>query len=590
MSEPYAGQIQAQQISRPLSAAFSEMLAGRGVKTLCIAAVLLWLTFTVALPLAGLLGKSLYDQKGNFTGLANFLRFFSEPALFSSLTHSLWVSTITTLVAVPLGFLYAWCLNRTAVRGKKFFRGLAMAPLLAPTLMHGIVLIYLFGRKGLATTGFFGAIPGWDIGLYGSTGIIIAEALYAFPPCFLILSTALSLTDARLYEVAEALGASRWRTFTTVTLPGVKYGLISSVFVSFVSSFTDFGAPKVVGGSYNVLATDIYKHVIGQQNFVMGATVSVILLIPTALAFLADHLVQRRQSTAMASKAVPYQPKPNVGRDCLAMTVCCLMGSVFVCYLLTGLYASLVKVWPYKLTFTLAHFDFGATAGGGYLAFYNSLKMSAWSAVLGTVTAFFTGYVLEKFKECPGLRQVCAVLSLLPMALPGLVIGLAYIFFFNAPSWDVYGFRILNPFTFLYGTMGVLVLSNLIYFHTVSFLTARTALKQLDNEYEAVSESLSVPFTRLLRTVTFPVCLPAVLEIGYYFFVRSMTTLSAVIFLYSADLPLAAVAVANMDDAGDTAAALAMCVVIVATNFVVRMLYGVCTARLQRRAKAWKTR
>ncbi|GFK92992.1 Molybdenum transport system permease protein ModB [Fundidesulfovibrio magnetotacticus] len=590
MSGPSIAPLQARHVPSPAGSALAAALAGRGVKTLCIVAVLLWLTVTVALPLAGLLGKSLYDQKGNFTGLANFLRFFSEPALFSSLTHSLWVSTITTLAAVPLGFLYAWSLNRTTMRGKKFFRALAMAPLLAPTLMHGIVLIYLFGRKGLVTTGFFGAIPGWDIGLYGSTGIVIAEALYAFPPCFLILSTALSLTDARLYEAARALGASRWRIFTTVTLPGVKYGLISAVFVSFVSSFTDFGAPKVVGGSYNVLATDIYKHVIGQQNFVMGATVSVILLIPTALAFLADHIVQRRQSTAMASKAVPYQPKPNAGRDGLAMTVCCLLGSVFIIYLLTGLYASLVKVWPYKLSLTLAHFDFEATAGGGYRAFHNSLKMSAWSALLGTATAFFTGYVLEKFKECPRLRQVCSVLSLLPMALPGLVIGLAYIFFFNAPGWDFHGLRIPNPFTFLYGTMGLLVLSNLIYFHTVSFLTARTALKQLDSEYEAVSESLSVPFTRLLRTVTFPVCLPAVLEIGYYFFVRSMTTLSAVIFLYSADLPLAAVAVANMDDAGDTAAALAMCVVIVATNLAVRILYGACTAGLQRRARAWQTR
>lgn len=567
-----------------------DILSQRWVRGLLIVLVGLWLTVTVALPLAGLLSKSLFDTKGHYVGLGNFLQFFTQPELFSSLTHSLAVSTVTTLVAVPLGFVYAYGLTRTNIVGKTTFRALAMSPLFAPTLMHGIVLIYLFGRKGLVTTGFFGHTLGFDINLYGHVGIVIAEALYAFPPCFMILATALSLTDARLYEAAESLGASKWRIFHTVTLPGVKYGLMSAVFISFVSSFTDFGAPKVVGGSYNVLATDIYKHVIGQQNFVMGATVSVVLLIPTALAFLADFLVQRRQASGLAAKSVPYVPRRNLGRDTLAFLACCLISSTFLIYLLTGLFASLVDVWPYKLGLVLRHFNFTGAGGGGYAAFFNSLRMAAYSAVLGTGLAFFTAYCLEKFKEYPKLRQGCAVLSLLPMALPGLVIGLAYIFYFNAPGWDLGGLHIPNPLHGLYGTMGILVVSNLIYFHTVSFLTARTALKQLDREYEAVSDSLGVPFTRLLRTVTLPVCLPAVLEIGYYFFVRSMTTLSAVIFLYSADLPLASVAVANMDDAGDTAAALAMCVVIVATNLVVRMVYGVCTAKVRRRARVWTNR
>ncbi|NDY58963.1 putative 2-aminoethylphosphonate ABC transporter permease subunit [Desulfovibrio sulfodismutans] len=580
----------AQAVPAARPSALSDILAGRGIRGVFIALAGLWLTVTVALPLVGLLSKSLYATDGQFAGFANFLRFFTEPSLFSSLTHSLWVSSLTTLVAVPLAFVYAYGMCRANIPGKTVFRALAMSPLFAPTLMHGIVLVYLFGKKGLVTTGFFGHTPGFDISLYGHVGIIIAEALYAFPPSFLILSTALSLTDARLYEAAASLGASRFRIFRTVTLPGVKYGLMSAIFISFVSSFTDFGAPKVVGGSYNVLATDIYKHVIGQQNFVMGATVSVILLIPTALAFLADYLIQRRQVSTMAAKAVPYVPRRNNARDLLAFCSCGLISLCFIIYLATGLFASLVDVWPYKLGLVLRHYDFTGAGGGGYTAFFNSLRMSAYSAVLGAFLAFFTAYVLEKFKEYPRLRLGCAALSLLPMALPGLVIGLAYIFFFNSPGWSLLGVHIPNPLNFLYATMGILVLSNLVYFHTVSFLTARTALKQLDREYEAVSDSLGAPFTRLLRTVTLPVCLPAVIEIGYYFFVRSMTTLSAVIFLYSADIPLAAVAVANMDDAGDTAAALAMCVLIVATNLVVRMVYGLCTAGVRRKARVWMQR
>ncbi len=131
-------------------------------------------------------------------------------------------------------------------------------PLFAPTLLNGIALIYLFGRKGLITKGFFGLIPGLKIPLYGPVGIIVSEVMYTFPQAMLILSIALSITDARLYEAARSLGAGRLRIFFTVTLPSIKYGLLSAVFVCFILAFTDFGAPKVVGGNFNILATDIY--------------------------------------------------------------------------------------------------------------------------------------------------------------------------------------------------------------------------------------------------------------------------------------------------------------------------------------------
>jgi iron(III) transport system permease protein len=185
------------------------------------------------------------------------------------------------------------------------------------------------------------------------------------------------------------------------------------------------------------------------------------------------------------------------------------------------------------------------------------------------------------------LRRVAYLLSTLPLALPGLVIGLAYIFFFNTPSWRLHGLEMPNPVHALYRTMGILVLCNVVHFYTVSFLTATTALKQLDKEFEAVSHSLGVPFYKTFLRVTAPVCLPAILEIGMYYFVNSMATVSGVIFLYSADLPLASVAVANMDDAGDIAAAAAMSVLIVLANIAARVVYGVLTKGARRRSQAW---
>jgi iron(III) transport system permease protein len=216
--------------------------------------------------------------------------------------------------------------------------------------------------------------------------------------------------------------------------------------------------------------------------------------------------------------------------------------------------------------------------------------MSLYSAFFGTALTFASAYLVEKGTGMRLLRQTAYFLSMIPLAIPGLVIGLAYIFFFNAPGWRIFGLNLPNPFNPLYGTMAILVLSNIVHFFTVGFLTATTALKQLDREFEAVSASMAVPFYLTFFRVTVPVCLPAILEIGMYYFVNSMATVSAVIFLHSADIPIASVAVANMDDAGDIAPACAMSVLIVATNLVVRLLYGLITRKLQTRAEAWAAR
>ncbi len=547
----------------------------------------LWLVLAVIVPLGTLLIQSMQDQQGNYVGLANFIYYFQTPALSNSLFNSIFVSVVTTVIAVTLGFVFAYALTRTAIPGKAVFRTLAMMPLFAPTLLNGIVLVYLFGRQGLITRGFFGTLPGVDIGLYGPVGIIIAEAFFTFPQAVLILSIALRMTDARLYEASESLGASRLRTFFTVTLPGIKYGLLSSIFVCFVLAFTDFGAPKVVGGGYNILAVDIYKQVIGQQNFVMGAVVSVVLLIPTMAAFILDRIIQRRQVAMFAAKAVPLVPDRQPLRDRLLLGYCGLIVCLIIGFFATAVFASLVKVWPYNLELGFWHYNFEGTGGGGYEAFFNSVRMSFYTAIIGTAVTFFSAYLTEKTRNMHAPRQAAYFLSIIPLALPGMVIGLSYIFFFNAPGWTIAGTFIPNPFNALYGTMAILVLCNIVHFYTVSFLTATTALKQMDKEFESVAESMAVPFYKTFFRVTVPVCLPAILEIGIYFFVNAMATVSGVIFLYSSDTRLASVAIANMDDAGDIAPACAMAVLVVLTNVLVRALYGGLTMGLRRRAQTW---
>src|SRR5436309_13463875 len=192
----------------------------------------------------------------------------------------------------------------------------AVLPLFAPSLLSAISLICLFGNQGLLK----GIMFGGDI--YGANGIIVAQVFYCFPHALIIAVTALALADARLYEVADALGTSKSRIFRTVTLPGAKFGLINAAFVVFTLVVTDFGIAKVIGGQFNVLATDAYKQVVGQQNFEMGAVVGMVLLVPAVLAFAIDRIVQRRQVALLSARAVPYEPKPSrseehrVGKEC----------------------------------------------------------------------------------------------------------------------------------------------------------------------------------------------------------------------------------------------------------------------------------
>lgn len=540
----------------------------------------------ILLPLGLLFARSLSDAAGGSVGLANYVAYFQTPTLTRSLPNSLWIAGLSTLLSVGLGSVFAYGLTRTAMPAKGLLRTVAMLPLYAPPMVLAIALIYLFGNKGLVTNGLLGVVPPIDIGLYGPTGIVLAEVLYCFPQVLLIMSVSLRLADARLYEAATALRASPLRTFFTVTLPSIKYGLASATFVSFVLAFTDFGAPKVVGGGYPVLATDIFNQVIGQQNFTMGATVSMVLLIPTALAFAVDRLIQRRHVAALTTRAVPLQPRPDPALDRAMFIVCGLIALTIVVVLGMGLLASLVQVWPYDLRPTLRHYEFRGVAGG-YQNFWNSIWISSATAIIGSAVIFLSAYLIEKLRIPRLARTGIYVLSMLPVALPGLALGLAYILLFNQPAWDVAGIAVPNPLAGLYGTAAILVLVNIVHFYTVGFVTATAALKQLDAEVEAVGSSLRVPFYRTFWRVTFPVCLPAVLETAMYLFVSSMVTVSAVIFLYTPELRLAAITVIGMDDAGDTAAAAAMSMLIVGACIAARLLYELATRGVLRRARAW---
>ena len=534
----------------------------------------LLLLFLIA-PLITILLNAVQDKDGNFVGLTHFITYFQTPSLLRSAWNSIWVATVVVLISVPTAFIFAYALTRSCIPAplKVSFRLIALIPLLAPSLLSAISFVQWFGNQG-ALKFLLGSAS-----IYGAPGIILAEVYNTFPHALMILVTALSLADGRLYEAAAALRTRGFRQFITITLPSCKYGLASAATVVFTYVISDFGAPKVIGGNFNVLSVDVFKQVVGQHNFSIGAVVGLLLLLPSIISFVIDYVVRRKVKAQLTARSVPLSPKPRKLADALLTLFCVIVCVLLLATVGMAIYTSVITLWPYDLSFTFKHYHYALFESDMASAYKNSLIVASCTAVGGSLIVFIGAYLIEKTRNLGLLRPVMHLMAVLSMAVPGLVLGLGYVMFFNHPA---------NPLNFLYQTMTILILSMIVHYYTSSHLTAVTALKQIDNEFEAVSASLKVPALKTFIRVTVPVCLPVILDIGRYYFVVSMASLSAAIFLYTPDTILASVAIMQLDDAGDIGPAAALASLIVVTSTVVCIIYSLLTRVLLSRTQAWR--
>ncbi|WP_236209220.1 putative 2-aminoethylphosphonate ABC transporter permease subunit [Pseudomonas tohonis] len=533
---------------------------------------LAFLAVAVVLPLAAIFWRGFSGEAGQGGGLVAARELLASANFHWLLGNSLKVSLSVAALVVPVAYLFAYALTRTLIPGKGLWRGISLLPLLAPSMLPGIALIYLFGNQGL--------LRGWlPDNIYGFWGIVLGEAIYTFPHALMILISALSLADGRLFDAASSMGAGPWKAFRSITWPATRQAVFAAFCLVFTLTITDFGVPVVVGGDYQVLALEAYKAVVGQQQFGRGALIGMVLLLPALLSFGVDAWLRRRQGDAMSGRAQVHQPKPSRLRDAGFLALVLLVCAVLLGVLGMAVYSSLVKFWPYNLSLSLRHYAFEEGAGGGWLAYRNSLTLATCTALFGSALIFTGAWLMEKTHGQRALNQVLRLLSFVPMAVPGLVLGLGYVFFFNLPA---------NPLHGLYGSMTLLVVCSIAHFLTTAQMTASTALRQLDGEFEAAALSLKMPLYRHYLKVTLPICLPALLDIVRYLFVSAMTTVSAAIFLYSPSSVLAAVAVLNMDDAGNVGGAAAMSTLILLTSAAVSLLLAGASRGLLRRSQAWR--
>lgn len=513
--------------------------------------IALLLCFFMLFPIWSILQLSFFKggelALANFT-LANFQKYFTTSYTLNALWHSLYVSLVTTVIVTIVTFFFAYALTRTTIAGKTFFRNMIMMPLVAPSIMQALALIYLFGRNGLITAHLLHT----DWSIYGATGIIVSEVLYCLPHSFVILYTTLSAVDIRLDEAAESLGASAFRVFTRITIPSAKYGIFSAAALTFNLTITDFGNPVVIGADYNVLATEIYAQVTNLYRFDLGATISIILLVPSMMAFMLNYYISRKTFSMISGAAQPFIPPSRKLKKVSYFSYCSLISFCIILVFATVVVGSFVKIWPYDWSLTLQHYDFPSI--GGYSAIWTSVWVSIIVGFAGAFLTLVAGYIIEAKK--PFGKQVLYLLSVMPAAIPGLVMGLGYILAFN------------KPYYIFYGTPWIIVINIVICNFTLGILSSISNLRNIDPSVEEAATSLGGDTLRTFFQIVFPLSRVAFFQNFVYFFMRSMTTISAVIFLVSATVHLAAIEIIMLDNDGWTASANAMCTCIIAIVLV----------------------
>ena len=502
------------------------------------------LVLFVAYPLWSIFRMSFISPRGGWS-LSNYALFFSEPRLVGIVFNTFAMTITTTIITLILAYLFSYAMVHSAIPFKRVWILIALSPLFAPSLIHALGFQFLLGRNGLLNMAF-----NLGFSIYGFWGLVFSNTLYAFPHAVLILRASLAFADQRIYESATMLGASGWRIFRTVTVPASRYGLMSAAFIVFAVTITDFGNAIIIGGNYKVLATEIYTQVVGQANFNLGAVVSMVLLFPTAIAISMERWITKRQPALVTDKFVPLRVTPRRIFDAVMVICVGLICTAIITVIGIVIYASLVRLWPYSMVLTLRNY-LEPELQNGFEPLLNSIWMALMTAIMGVSVTTLAAYIVHKTSG--RFSRILYFFSILPGAVPGMVLGLGYIFVFNNPA---------NPLVFLYGSLLLLSICTSYHFHAQGFLTAVTSFKQVSTVFDEASAMLGGSIIRTMRKVTLPIIWPSIVRSSVFFFMQAMVTLSAVIFLFSPASTVASVVVVQLEDFGDMSAAAAFATLI----------------------------
>ncbi|MCH3918364.1 MAG: iron ABC transporter permease [Spirochaetia bacterium] len=508
------------------------------------------------IPLLQILVQSFVSFDGNFS-LQAYIKAFTSRQNFHALTDSLLLGVTSGIIATAIGFAFSYCASYVAMKGKGVFNLIAMLPIVSPPFAVALSLILLFGSRGFITYTVLGLR---DVNIYGFKGILFAQVLSYFPISYLLLNGVLGEIDPSIEEAARNCGASRWNTFKDVTFPLTLPGIANSFLLVFIKSVADFGNPITIGGDYPTLATQIYFQAIGNYDMQGGAAVAILLLIISmGLYVFSKYFVTSKSYVTITGKATRERVmicEKHITRP--LNTFCLTISGIVIAFYILIPMVSFTKLWGINYSLTLDNYRYALAIGLEGLK--DSTLMAAFATPITGIIAMVIAYLVVRRRFFG--RKSMEFISMLGMTVPGTVMGIGFVLTFNN-----------KPFV-LTGTLLIMVLSCVVRYLPIGVQSGVTSLKQIDPSIEEAAADLGANSFKVFTSVTLPLIKTAFFGGLVYTFVKSMTTISAVIFLISARYKLLTVSILDQVDAGKFGVASAMSTLLIVVVYIaIAVLY-----------------
>ena len=484
------------------------------IKLIFVVIAVLFAAFLVV-PVVRLLGKSMIGEQGFTT--AFYKEVFQTRGFLKALKNSFLIAGTSALVTTVLAFLLAYTVHYTNVNRylKKMIGMAAMLPMLLPTITYGFAIIYSFGKEGLFTKLFGRQL----FSIYGFKGLLIGYVIYTLPVCYVLISNAMEYIDKKFMIVSRLMGDHAFTTFCNTVVRPLVGTLAASFVQSFFLSFTDFGIPAAVGGKFEVIASILYNQMLGSiPNFNNGAVVAMVMLIPSVISIVLLHYLERYH--VRYNKISNVELKKNPARDIifggLAVVISICVVSIFAVIFIVPF----VEEWPYELHFTMKNVVNVLKDTELSNVYVNSLYVAFFTAMFGTLLAYGSALVTARSHVSEKLKKVIEGIALITNTIPGMVLGLAFLFCFSGTS--------------LQSTFLILVLCNMIHYFSTPYLMMKESLAKLNGSWETTAMLMGDNWIKTIIRVVTPNALSTIISVFSYYFINAMVTISAVIFLAGA--------------------------------------------------------
>lgn len=541
------------------------MKKNKEVKVVFILLALLFLIF-LAVPVVQLLLKSIVGGSG--ISLEYYKSVFTGRGFGKAVGNSFLIAGVSAFVTTLLAFFMAYTIHYTNIAQfyKKIIRAIAVLPMLLPTITYGFAIIYSFGKQGLLTKLFGTQL----FEIYGFNGLLLGYVIYTLPISFMLIDNTMRFIDKKYMIVSRIMGDNGFSTFWITVVRPLLGTLAASFIQSFFLCFTDFGIPASVGGEFDVIASVLYNQMLGSiPDFNKGAVVAVVMLVPSIVSILVLHYLEKYN--VRYNKISAIEIKKNKKRD----TSCAIISGIFmlciVSIFLVIFIVPFVEEWPYNIRFTLKNIQNVLSDPNLSNVYTNSLFVAVITAVCGTLTAFGAALVTARSTINSKLKSVIESIALITNTIPGMVLGLAFLFAFSGSS--------------LQNTFFIIIICNIVHFFSTPYLMMKNSLTKMNASWETTAKLMGDNWIKTVIRIVTPNAVSTILEVFSYYFINAMVTISAVIFIAGARTMVITTKIKELQHYAKFNEIFVLSLLILFTNILGKIIFQWLANRKQRNSK-----